>query len=154
MTQLSFQIDDYLREYMEMNTVWIANLSDGSIVYQDDYRPNSGGPAWIRLKRYLSENELKLETLHFVFRKHWEFVGQNVYGFYYSRCIRGYPVGGHNSHYFIGGIIYNEYGDISYKKFNVPALIVQDSYKNNIRTLTDIVVENHIIFNGPNLWKN
>lgn len=56
MSNLCFSYDYFLEE----ECIWVAKLSDGTTVYQDDNRPGiEPVSAWIRLGEYLKENSDK-----------------------------------------------------------------------------------------------
>ena len=65
-----FEIDNWLIDYDK--TMWIAHLSDNSTVYQDDNRPGLDPNAWLRLKKYVYENNLDVIGLDVKFRCHTE----------------------------------------------------------------------------------
>jgi hypothetical protein len=57
-TRVSLSSDDFVRELEEDRgqAIWLAHLSDGSTVYQDDGRPGASPPsAWLRLQTFLLE---------------------------------------------------------------------------------------------------
>jgi hypothetical protein len=74
--------DDFLFE----KCIWIAELSDGTVVYQDDYRPGVEIPsAWLRLSKYISENpSVCIKQLKLQFRDHIEYIEKSIL-YYYSR---------------------------------------------------------------------
>ena len=50
---LSKEMDAYIRVYADNNPLWIATLSNGETIYQDDGRPNVKPlSAWSRVKKY------------------------------------------------------------------------------------------------------
>ena len=52
---------------------WIAHLSNGERVFQDDGRPEVYPPqAWLRLKDYCRQNGLRVVNLTLQFRSHHE----------------------------------------------------------------------------------
>lgn len=56
-------------EYVKYKPIWIAQLSDGTTVYQDDYREGLEVPvAWRRLKQYTSFKEIGVVDLYLRFR--------------------------------------------------------------------------------------
>jgi hypothetical protein len=51
----------YDKEYFEDKTCWAVELSNGETVYQNDgFDQDVEFSAWIRLKDYLNENNLKI----------------------------------------------------------------------------------------------
>src|SRR5688572_26252240 len=70
---LSFSEDSWLQDRYESHTRWIATLSNGQIVYEDDDRPGiSPRSAWIRLCAYCKENNLHVVNITLQFRSHRE----------------------------------------------------------------------------------
>ena len=75
--------DKFLRE----KTIWVAKLSDGTIVYQDDGRPGLDQPsAWLRMKGYVEKNDLHIEELSIKFRSHVEKIRSGEY-YHFSKAI-------------------------------------------------------------------
>lgn len=63
--------DPFLEELADRGRArWVARLSDGSHVYQDDDRPWVATPAWVRLKNYVESNGLWVTALWPEFRDH------------------------------------------------------------------------------------
>ena len=59
--------DDFLKE----KTIWIASLSDGTTVFQDDDRSGANPPsAWLRLKDYCEAEDTYINELKIKFRSH------------------------------------------------------------------------------------
>jgi len=61
--------DDYTRNRFLSNTRWEALLSDGSVCIEDNDRPEyKERSAWLRLKEYLKETNLKINNIIVRFR--------------------------------------------------------------------------------------
>jgi hypothetical protein len=59
--------------FLDEKTIWIAVLSNGLSVYQDDDRPGVTEPcAWKRLGKYVSEDGLDVIGVYIKFRSHTE----------------------------------------------------------------------------------
>ena len=80
--ELCFSEDSFLED----KTVWVAELSDGSTVYQDDHRPGIDEPiAWKRLRLHCQRGGLKINALRLKFRSHVETISDtDVDGYYFS----------------------------------------------------------------------
>lgn len=66
--------------------VWFATLSNGQVVYQDDFRPGQTPPkAWDRLATYVAGSGLSITNLGMQFRTHviHNIVPPNAQGYYY-----------------------------------------------------------------------
>jgi hypothetical protein len=62
-------------EYTEdgLITQWVAELTDGQVVYRDDFRPGCSPPiAWTRLKQYCEHYGLGVKRLWLKNRDHFE----------------------------------------------------------------------------------
>ena len=75
----------YDREYFEDKTCWIAELSNGVLVYQDDGRETEKEySSWIRLKEYLKENNLNIIRLFLKFRSNvLDVIPSNKEGYFF-----------------------------------------------------------------------
>lgn len=77
--------DEFIIEKDE--PIWVAELSDGRRVFQDDYRPGlEEHSAWIRLATYLKENpELYVVNLRLQFRSNIRWVSEHKPGYYFCK---------------------------------------------------------------------
>lgn len=80
--------DDFVQEQEDNGMAhWVAELSNGQLVYQDDGRPNSTNSAWDRLARYLTTNNLKIRDLWLKFRSNeLRFLPSNADGYYFCKA--------------------------------------------------------------------
>lgn len=87
MTIVCKEEDDYVRERPR----WVAELSNGETIYQDDDRPGVVLPgAWLRLKDYLQENHLSIRQLWLQFRTNRIQIGEpNAAGYLLARMAFG-----------------------------------------------------------------
>lgn len=60
--------DDFTQSKFLNESRWEAYLSDGTIALQDDDREGIEDSAWIRLKQYLKDTNLKINNLSLRFR--------------------------------------------------------------------------------------
>ena len=117
MTICTNKEDKFLKE----KTIWVASLSDGAVVYQDDYRQGrEPGSAWLRLKTHVEENGLHIEKISIRFRSHTEEVPEGEH-YHFSRSI-GCIVGEDQEDYFVFGIC-NE-GRMIRKWYLIPSIII------------------------------
>lgn len=101
--------------------IWIAVLSNGEDVYQDDNRSGSyPGPAWLRLKTYVDENKLSIERLLFKFRSHRVEVSNHEEGNTFSKGIIAQWGARRTVHFYVNGIL--KEGMIRLKWWIVPEL--------------------------------
>lgn len=118
------QVDNWLKTHMEENTVWIVKLSDGTIVYQDDDRPDSEGSAWARLKKHCEYNRLYITEMKLKFRSHVVHMESDADGYYFSRGVRATFGAANQGYYAIGTVEKNASGNynIHVDKWQTPEL--------------------------------
>lgn len=88
---ISLEEDDYIRDLQDRGqTIWIAELSDGTSAYYDDDRPgNLINSSWIRLRYYLQENNLSIKRLRLKFRSNHKLVGEGADGYFFCKQLFG-----------------------------------------------------------------
>lgn len=88
------------------NPMWVARLSNGETVYQDDYRPDyEESSAWIRLSQYISINKLKIVNLGLRFKTNQFWMEPDKPGYFFSK-VAGATWGDDNTfHYYKIGYI-------------------------------------------------
>ena len=110
-------------KFLKEKTIWIAELSDGSKVYQDDGRKGEQiSSAWLRLQKHVVENNLHIDKISINFRSHTETVPQAEY-YHFSKAI-GCVVGQSQQQYFIFGTINN--GKIKRRWYRIPEIMVTE----------------------------
>lgn len=118
--------DDWLREYYESKTMWTCELTDGTIVYQDDDRPGTQPEsAWLRLKSYCENNGLGIEFMRIQFRSHIKDVGRGADAFFFCKSVLGGMMMVNNVHFYIVGTIEN--GHLVTNKWQVPSLLLHET---------------------------
>ncbi len=115
-------------EFIEYKHHWIATLSDGSRIYQDDDRPGEEIPsAWLRLKEWLSYTNLEsdgkiwIQGLHLRFRSNIiNPLPTNAKGYFFANKIVQ-MVGGKPYDFFVVGTVEDKV--IKRQTFKVPEMI-------------------------------
>jgi hypothetical protein len=130
-TTVTNNIDDFILD--KDSTFWIATLTDGTVVYEDDGRPGTNEPSWIRLRNYCKVNNLGLAKIAVKFRSHYEELMDFEYGAFFRRMALGSFGTTKTQLYYIFGTI-NENGDICTKKWKVPELI-EDAELSDVRNV-------------------
>lgn len=132
----------YDREYFEDKTCWIAELSNGVLVYQDDGRETEKEySSWIRLKEYLKENNLNIIRLFLKFRSNvLDVIPSNKEGYFFSMGIIGMMSSNQNVNFYLIGSIENN--KVKIKKIKIPELVVFDE---EIRDISDCKEQQLII---------
>lgn len=123
--------DAYLQDLDR--TVWVAELSNGIMVYGDDYRYGERDIAFRRLEQYLKEQNLRISKIFVKFRSHIELAqerNENTVGWYFGRGI-GAWMGQPETHYIITGQV-QEAPSLEFqrschcKKWRVPEVILEE----------------------------
>lgn len=129
-------------EFLEGKTIWIAALSNGEDVYQDDDRPGLIPQAWLRLKKYVDDNQLSIERLLLKFRSHRVEVSNNEEGNTFSKGVIARWGGSKTRHFYVTGILKG--GMIRLKWWTTPELLL---YQRDIQTpekyLSNLIRNNH-----------
>lgn len=110
--------------FLEDKPIWVAVLSNGQKVYQDDDRKGlEERSAWLRLKSYLSKNNLKINSFYLKFRSNiLVILPANSSGYFFSKGIMASTGYGKNIYYFSIGHIENQ--KVFIKKIQIPELLL------------------------------
>lgn len=112
-------------DFLEDKTIWVAALSNGLVVRQDDNRSGRKPEvAWLRLGKYCVENDVDIIGLHLKFRSHVVPITSNdtVMGYYFSYGVqKDIDENITKQHYVCG---YIEKKQIVYCWYKTPELIV------------------------------
>jgi len=123
--------DDYVRELQldKRTAIWVAELTNGETVYQDDYRPGvSPHSAWLRLASYLRGQEgLGIRKLYLKFRSniHRNILPEDAEGYFFCKSILGNFGHSDRLSFFLLGHLTN--GQVMVQKWSVPELIHQST---------------------------
>ena len=83
--------DEYLSGYAANRPIWIVKLSNGESVFQDDDRPNTKPKsAWLRLKIYCKEHNLRITEMCLKYRSHIENIDSGCDGYYFCKGAGGF----------------------------------------------------------------
>ena len=119
---LSKEMDAYIRVYADNNPLWIATLSNGETIYQDDGSPNVKPlSAWSRLKKYCEDNQLHITNIKLRNRSNVVDVGSNHDGYFFCKSAGALMFGDMTMHSFIIGTLTGE--KLSARKWRLPELI-------------------------------
>ena len=116
--------------FLEDKAIWIAVLSNGLSVCQDDDRPGVSEPcAWKRLGKYVAEDGLDVVGVYIRFRSHTEKANvscenQNVKGVYFSYGIIKSVNDTVDRKYYTFGFYAGE--ELKYDWFLVPEIVKTD----------------------------
>lgn len=135
---ISTSIDDYIYSKLMGEAIWIAKLSSGIEVYQDDDRPGLEPSAWLRLKEYCQKNNENITNIVLRFRSHYENIEPNKKGYVFCKsCI---AILGNDSSYNIYKIGFIENNHIIMQKWKVPELILHSTDICNIGDYKNLLI--------------
>lgn len=120
------QVDDFIEE----KPLWVAGLSNGSVIYQDDDRYGNGDVAWFRLKKFCETEKISIISLHLKFRSNIiKSLPMYDDGYFFCRkIIKRIGQGGQYHAYVIGNV---EFEKLLTKTYLVPELIeIENSVRN------------------------
>lgn len=126
--------DEYMQSKWEGETIWIVTLTDNTVVYDDTGRVDN---AWLNLRAYCLENNLKIAKLSLRFRSHWEHlpVGQS---YYFIKSVLGQFGTEHNVHYYNVGVY--DGNKLINHKFRVPELLLESTEERKIDNYRNILI--------------
>lgn len=130
---VSFIYDDFIED----KPIWVATLSNGQRVYQDDDR-NGSGPAWLRLKNLCEHFNLKITHIHLRLRSHWEMIPENKDGYAFRKCA-GCEWGGQTQHFYHLG--YLDGSTFKVQKWSVPEFILISEEERNIDDYLEVLIK-------------
>lgn len=136
---LSFELDSFIEDKDE--TIWIATLSDGRKVYQDDNRPEfEEKRAWVRLQEYCRENNVYVRMMTIKFRSHQEDSEVSDEGIFFRKGVLGNWGSAKTLQYYLIGPIRE--GKIHVKKWRIPEIIIEEEEVRDIEGNEDGIIWN------------
>tara|TARA_R100000005_G_C4991349_1_gene198706 strand:- start:36 stop:518 length:483 start_codon:yes stop_codon:yes gene_type:complete len=121
---LSKEFDSYVNIYADRNPIWIATLSNGEVIYQDDGRPEAEpSSAWVRLKIYCEENNLHITNIKVRNKSHIEDVGSDYDGYFFCKGAGALMFGDYTVHTFNIGVLEGE--KLRVRTWRLPELIAE-----------------------------
>jgi hypothetical protein len=120
---VTFSEDEYVRERFFTHTRWVATLSDGRRVFDDEGRPGVSPPqSWLRLAAFLKENPgLRLTGLRLQFRSHHEApLPDGAEGYFFRKAAMASP-GSPTAEFWLVGHL--EGGVVKVSRWRVPELV-------------------------------
>lgn len=134
--KLFFEEDEVIFNSVEGNTRWVATLSDGRKVYQDDFREYEFDDerrysTWVRLRDFCKKEKIDVVGILLQFRTNKIALEQNAEGYYFCKSVLGAFGMDRNIHFFVTGHVRD--GKIHVKKWQVPELIVESEEVREIR---------------------
>lgn len=137
--------DNFVLDKFEQETRWVADLSNGVRVYQDDNRSGPEDKAWLRLAKHCEDNNLYIDRLHLQFRSHVETI-EKADAYSFTKGL-GVYVGNPTWYFYIIGRVK---GDKIYKIwYRVPELIVDEIREEELQDMVNSELGKCII-NGIN----
>ncbi len=119
---VSFEMDSFIED--KDSTVWIATLSDGRVVYEDDGRPEyTECSAWKRLKSFCFQNGIYVKSMVIKFRSHTEVCPPSEEGYFFRKGVLGVYGLDKTIHFYLTGPIIA--GKIHVRKWQVPEIVLE-----------------------------
>ena len=147
---LSKEFDSYINVYADNNPLWIATLSNGEVVYQDDGRPNvKPASAWARLKKYCEINDVHITNIKIRNRTHIEDLGSDCDGYFFCKSAGALLFGDTTQHAFIFGTLNGE--KLSVRKWRLPELIPEATEERDPYELPECIIAKKGILNEQKL---
>jgi hypothetical protein len=146
---LCLEIDDFLED----KPIWVAILSNGITVYQDDNRPGLNEPcAWKRLSSYVECEGCKIIGMYLKFRSNVNHIenNENHDGYYFAYGVVREIQESKSRLYFNCGTCDGE--KVYYKWYLVPELIAEKELSREVSE-DDIKNKNIIFSNSLQLTK-
>jgi len=98
------QEDEFVLEILDREARWVATLSNGLVIFQDDGRYCQKDPAWLRLGNYCRKNSVKITNLRIQFRSN--IIDFNGYdGYYFTKGAGADLFVGRTEHFFVIGLL-------------------------------------------------
>jgi len=119
--------------FLEDKTIWVAVLSNGLTVYQDDERSGKEPVAWKRLFKYCKEQPADIIGMHLKFRSNVIPIesGSHVEGYYFAYGAHREFDENITKHCYVCGFCKN--GLISYCWYKTPELLEMRSHSRQYR---------------------
>lgn len=145
---LTSQYDDYVasRQDDHREAIWYVELSDGTTVYQDDFRPGlNPWSAWLRLGTHCRESGLRIRSLSLRFRSHVEdhILPRDADGYYFAKSAVRLLEGGDTAHFYLVGDLKSD--DLKVYRWAVPELVPAGEVEREIKWAID---KGHLIVNS------
>jgi hypothetical protein len=114
--------------FLEEKTIWVAELSDGTKIYQDDDRKGlEEHSAWIRLGDYLRhiyvcDTQLTIRRIQLMFRDHIINLPINKLAYFFSKGMVGVLSGKSTRFFVVGHVSKLKQNYMMCKWYHVPSL--------------------------------
>lgn len=134
--------DVYLGQCCDKSVIWSVVLSDGTTVFQDDYRPGVyPESAWIRLKQHCQDTGLFIKSMKVAFRSHEIDIGEDADGFYFCKGASAFMTSNITNELYIVGTLND--GMLRVEKWKVPELIKEGTELRNATIAGDCLISRH-----------
>lgn len=127
---LSFEEDEFIKNQKEGNTRWIATLSSGFTIFQDDGRLGTNDSSWLRLQKYVSETGDNIVGLSIQFRSNMYSLPAMKDGYFFVNGVL-FSLGAKKTYKYMH-IGYLENNQVYVKRIRVPEILLESE---EIRTI-------------------
>jgi hypothetical protein len=108
--------------------VWIANLSNGEVLYQEDYNGEDEPIAWLRLKKKIESEGLKIENFGLKYCDNEVWLGP-AEGYYFTNGAAAYM---HGPTFYLKNIGKIENNKLKVRTYRCPELLLVDEDEREI----------------------
>lgn len=140
------QPDDFVLSFSDFGkAMWVAELSNGEHVFQDDDRPGTDpGSAWLRLKEYVESNKLSILGMRLEFRSNVIYMPTNVEGYFFRKALLAAFFSTKSIHYYVVGTLEN--GIVKGRYWKVPELLpsMEKEYDPNDPEVERCLIRNEV----------
>jgi hypothetical protein len=129
--------DELIASHVEGHARWVARLSNGLSIYQDDFRQyeqftdERNYSTWTRLRDYCLKEKVSVTALKAQFRSNVHWLVENAEGYYFCKAAMGMFGNDDTWHYFVVGTVNN--GKLITKRFKTPEMISDVEDEREIR---------------------
>jgi len=133
-------------DYVKYKPIWIAELLDGTLVYQDDERDGLDIPvAWRRLHQYVNIHKTKIVDLYLRFRSHiMKPLPRNADGYFFCNKILQ-PISTTKKfiiNFYVIGAVKNKM--VFTQTYKIPELLLAEQKIRQLKNCEDYVICNKI----------
>ena len=139
---LTKEFDSFINQYADQNPIWIAELSNGETIYQDDGRDEiEPSSAWLRLKSYCEKNSVSIVGMKIKNRSNIEDVTDtDAEAYFFCKGASAFMFSEETTQSFINGTLKD--GNLHTRTWRLPELKVDHSDNRNPHDYTECLIFN------------
>jgi len=135
------ELDSYVNNFFDIRQpIWIAYLSNGETIYQDDGRPGFyPASAWLRLKNYCRQKEVYIVGMEVQFRSNKLQVPRDADGYFFTKAC-GVWIGQDSTEQYGIGTLDRASGIVHVDYFQIPELCIANTMKKFVEDCEDKLI--------------